>query len=142
MATLEKWTPLPDLDIVERRMRRFFEDVGIAPVHDAGRRCLRDGRGARRRARRARVREHDLAVALIDHTLAIIRRGTRAQDTATKEKDLRLRERPDAYFKRRFHLPVEADTEHVTAEYGKGVLTLHVPKLAAAKPRSVKIVKK
>ena len=31
MATLEKWAPLPDLDIVERRLRRFFEDVGVAP---------------------------------------------------------------------------------------------------------------
>jgi len=39
-------------------------------------------------------------------------------------------------------LPIEADTEHVTAEYDKGVLTMHVPKIAAAKARSVKILKK
>ena len=29
MATLEKWAPLPDLDIVERRMRRFFDELGV-----------------------------------------------------------------------------------------------------------------
>ena len=32
MAMLEKWAPLPDLDVVERRMRRFFEDLGVAPA--------------------------------------------------------------------------------------------------------------
>ena len=140
MATLEKWTPLPDLDIVERRMRRFFEDVGIAPSMTPAADVYETGEELVVELDVPGFDEHDLAVALIDHTLAIS--GTRVHDTATKEKDLRLRERPDAYFKRRFHLPVEADTEHVTAEYGKGVLTLHVPKLAAAKPRTVKIVKK
>jgi HSP20 family protein len=140
MATLEKWTPLPDLDIVERRMRRFFEDVGIAPSMTPAADVYETGEELVVELDVPGFDEHDLAVALIDHTLAIS--GTRVHDTATKEKDLRLRERPDAYFKRRFHLPVEADTEHVTAEYSKGVLTLHVPKLAAAKPRTVKIVKK
>ena len=53
-----------------------------------------------------------------------------------------MRERLEAHFERRFRLPIEADTDHVTAEYGKGVLTLHVPKLAAAQPRSVKILQK
>jgi HSP20 family protein len=140
MATLEKWTPLPDLDIVERRMRRFFEDVGIAPAMTPAADVYETSEELVVELDVPGFDEQDLAVALIDHTLAVS--GTRAHDTAKKEKDLRLRERPDAYFKRRFHLPVEADTEHVTAEYGKGVLTLHVPKLAAAKPRSVKIVKK
>jgi len=32
MPMLERWAPLPDLEVVERRMRRLFEDVGIAPA--------------------------------------------------------------------------------------------------------------
>jgi hypothetical protein len=39
----EQWAPLPDLKIVERRLRRLFEDVGAAPsvtlaadVHETG----------------------------------------------------------------------------------------------------------
>jgi HSP20 family protein len=140
MAMLEKWAPLPDLDIVERRLRRFFEDVGVAPsvtpaadVYDTGTELVveLDVPG---------FDEKELAVALTDHTLTIS--GTRASETATKEKMLRLRERLEAHFERRFQLPIEADTEHVTAEYDKGVLTMHVPKIAAAKARSVKILKK
>jgi len=140
MAMLEKWAPLPDLDIVERRLRRFFEDVGVAPsvtpaadVYDTGTELVveLDVPG---------FDEKELAVALTDRTLTIS--GTRASETATKEKMLRLRERLEAHFERRFQLPIEADTEHVTAEYDKGVLTMHVPKIAAAKARSVKILKK
>ncbi len=26
-----KWSPLRELDLVERRMRRFLEDAGVAP---------------------------------------------------------------------------------------------------------------
>ncbi len=140
MTTLEKWAPLPDLDIVERRMRRFFEDVGVAPsitpaadVYDIGGELVveLDVPG---------FDEHDLSVAVTDHTLTIS--GSRRSDTAEDEKKVRLRERLEAHFERRFQLPIEADTERVTAEYGKGVLTLHVPKLAATKPRSVKILTK
>ena len=140
MATLEKWAPLPDLDVVERRFRRFFEDVGVAPsitpaanIYDSGGELVveLDVPG---------FDERDLSVAVTDHTLAIS--GTRRSETAEDEKKLRLRERLEAHFERRFQLPIEVDTEHVTAEYGKGVLTLHVPRLAAAKPRNVKILAK
>jgi HSP20 family protein len=58
-----------------------------------------------------------------------------------KEKQLRLHERLEATFERRFVLPVETDTEHVSAEYGKGVLTVHVPKTAPSIPRKIEIAK-
>ena len=32
MPTLERWAPIPDLDQVERRMRRLFENAGHAPM--------------------------------------------------------------------------------------------------------------
>lgn len=140
MATLEKWAPLPDLDIFERRLRRFFEDAGVAPSVTPAADIYETGGELVVELDVPGFDEQDLKVAVIDHTLTIS--GTRANETATKEKTLRLRERLEAHFERRFHLPMEVDTEHVTAEYGKGVLTLHVPKIAAAKPRSVKILKK
>src|SRR5204863_8787596 len=31
MATLEKWMPLQELDPIERRMRRLFEDLKFVP---------------------------------------------------------------------------------------------------------------
>ena len=33
MSTLEKWAPpIPDLDIFDRRVRRLFQDLGVAPA--------------------------------------------------------------------------------------------------------------
>ena len=140
MATLEKWAPLPDLDIVERRLRRFFEDVGVAPSVTPAADVYETGSELVVELDVPGFDEKDLTIALTDHTLTIT--GARESEAATKDKELRLRERLEAHFERRFRLPIEADTEHVTAEYGKGVLTLHVPKLSAAKPRNVKILKK
>jgi len=140
MGTLEKWAPLPDFDIVERRLRRFFEDVGVAPSAAPAADVYETNEELVVELDVPGFDEHDLTVALTDHTLAIS--GRRAHEEAAKEKELRLRERLEAHFERRFQLPIEADTEHVTAEYAKGVLTLHVPKLAAAKQRNVTIVKR
>jgi hypothetical protein len=32
MPVLEKWTPFRELDLFDRRMRRFFSDLGVAPA--------------------------------------------------------------------------------------------------------------
>jgi HSP20 family protein len=137
---LEKWAPLPDLDVVERRMRRFFEDVGVAPavtpaadVYDTPDEIVVE-------LEVPGYDESELSVTVYDHTLAVV--GDRKGETAKQEKSLRVRERLDSHFVRRFQLPTETDSAHVQAEYAKGVLTLHVPKLAGLKPRTVTITKK
>ena len=48
-------------------------------------------------------------------------------------------ERSYGQFTRSFSLPPTVDTEKVAAEYQNGVLTVKLPKKAAAKPRQVKI---
>jgi HSP20 family protein len=140
MPMLEKWAPLPDLDVVERRMRRFFEDVGVAPavtpaadVYDTPDEIIVE-------LEVPGYDESELSVSIYDHTLAVV--GDRKGETAKKEKSLRVRERLESHFVRRFQLPTETDSAHVQAEYAKGVLTLHVPKLAGLKPRTVTITKK
>jgi HSP20 family protein len=137
---LEKWAPLPDLDVVERRMRRFFEDVGVAPavtpaadVYDTPDEIVVE-------LEVPGYDESELSVTVYDQTLAVV--GDRKGETAKQEKSLRVRERLDSHFVRRFQLPTETDSAHVQAEYAKGVLTLHVPKLAGLKPRTVTITKK
>ena len=32
MTTMLKWSPFQELDSMERRMRRMFEEIGITPV--------------------------------------------------------------------------------------------------------------
>ncbi len=51
-----------------------------------------------------------------------------------------LRERPQGRFMRVIHLPDELDAASAEASLKDGVLTLRVPKAAAARPRTIKVV--
>lgn len=137
MTTLEKWVPLPDLDLVERRMHRLFEDLGVGPVLTPPADIYESGSELVVELDVPGFDEKELKVAVSDHMLTIT--GERTEESTTTEKAFRRRERLEARFERRFQLPTEADTEHVTAEVAKGVLTLHVPKTAAPKPRTIEI---
>ena len=139
MPVLEKWAPLPDLDLVERRMRRLFEDVGIAAstpaadVYETGDEIVVE-------LEVPGFDESELAVTIVDHTLAVT--GTRTEEKGCEDRALRLRERLESHFERRFRLPAETDSAQIRADYGKGVLTLHVPKVAGLTPRTVTIDRK
>src|SRR5215475_12394508 len=64
--------------------------------------------------------------------------GERALGTK-KNVSFHRRERRSGKFSRTLHLPVDADTEQVRAELRHGLLTLHIPKQAAAKPRQIEV---
>lgn len=141
MPVIEKYSPLRDLDLMERWMRRMFSDFSpsyvpsMTPAADVyeteGEFVVElDVPG---------YAEKELSVELTDHTLTV--RGTRAEDKQRTDKTLQLHERLESFFERRFQLPLETDGEHVKAVYGKGVLTLHVPKTAESKPRKIAIAK-
>jgi HSP20 family protein len=51
-------------------------------------------------------------------------------------------ERSYGQFTRSFVVPQTVDTEHVSAEYHNGVLTVKLPKKPTAKPRQIKIAVK
>ena len=137
MPMLERWAPLPELDLVERQMRRLFDGLGFGPfvtpaadVYEADDELMVE-------LEVPGFAEEELKVSVSDHTLKIA--GHREEATSKKEKTLRMHERLESRFERSFHLPSNADTEHVKAEYGKGVLTLHVPKIKTAIPKTVPI---
>ena len=52
---------------------------------------------------------------------------------------LRHREYAVGDFARRFNVTDAIDVERITAEYADGVLTLGLPKLEAARPRSIQV---
>lgn len=136
---LEKRTPLRELDLMDRRMRRFFEDLGFVPalapaadVYEA------DGEFVVE-LEVPGFDEKELEIKVSDHTLCIT--GERKEQTEKKEKTMRLRERLEKKFERRFELPVDIDGEHVNAEYANGVLAVHVPATSHVEPRKVEITK-
>lgn len=56
-----------------------------------------------------------------------------------KEKEYHIEERMYGAFERSFTLPLTVDSEKITADFDKGVLTVHLPKSRAAMPRGREI---
>jgi len=139
MPVLEKWTPFRELDLFDRRMRRFFSDVGVAPAVMPAADIYESGGEYVVELEVPGYDEKDLEIEVIDHTLMI--KGERKEEKEKKEKDLRLHERLESSFERSFELPSEVEMPQLKAEYGKGVLTLHLPKAVEAKPRKIEISK-
>ncbi len=83
--------------------------------------------------------EKELSVEVFDNTLKVS--GERTETTGGADKTFRLRERLERRFERRLDLPREADTEHITAVFEKGVLQVHVPKRQMASRHKVEISK-
>lgn len=139
MVTVMRRSPFHELDWMERGMRRMFDELGFAPsivpaadVYETKNEFVveLDVPG---------FDEKELGIEVSDHMLVVT--GERRDVEAEREKDFRLRERLEERFERRFHLPPEADTEHVKARFVKGVLEVHTPKLAATTPHKIEIEK-
>jgi HSP20 family protein len=139
MTTIVRWTPFQELDSIERRMRRMFEEIGVAPtllpaanVYDTDEEFVVE-------LEVPGFDEKELGVEVSDHHLTVT--GERAETKEEDKKTFRLHERLERQFERSFALPIEADTEHVKATFAKGVLAIHAPKLAVSKPNKVEIGK-
>jgi HSP20 family protein len=139
MSTLVRWAPFSDLDVIERRMRRMLEDFGVvaaplpaADMYETDKELIveLDVPG---------FEEKELGLEVSDHTLTI--KGERTAEKEAKRKSYYLHERLEKHFERRFVLPAELDTEHIDAKFRTGVLEVHVPKIEAARPRTIEITK-
>ena len=139
MTTLVRWTPFRDFDLMERRMRRFFDDVGFVPAQLPAADVYETPQEFVIELEVPGFAEKDIGLEVTDHTLVI--KGEVKEAKEEKEKTFLLHERLERTFERRFFLPELADTEKVTATFKEGVLELHAPKIAAAKPRRITIGK-
>jgi HSP20 family protein len=79
----------------------------------------------------------DIDLRVENQTLTLS--GERKFDKEDSRKGYHRIERAYGQFTRTFALPSTVDTEKVEAGYSNGVLTIKLPKKAAAKPRQVKI---
>lgn len=144
-------TPLRDpmLDLLynlERRMGRVFEPFGDPewrmsepasawmPVVD----IFEDADAVRLVAEIPGVQPKDVNISVADNVLTI--HGTKLQETALEHAEKVHRyERTCGEFERSFTIPPTLDVEHIRASYGDGLLTLVLPKIEKAKPRSIKV---
>jgi len=130
-----KWSPFRDMEALERRVRRLFDEP-LLPALPAADVYETEGEFVVE-LEVPGFEEKDLAIEIGDHTLSVT--GTRSTVEDKEDKSFRLHERLEASFARRFDLPGEADTTSVEAGFEQGVLTIRAPKLEDAKPRRVEI---
>lgn len=135
--TIVKWTPFTELDSMERRMRRIFEEIGFAPVLAPAADVYETDDEFVVELEVPGYDEEELSIEVSDHMLAI--KGSRTKEKEEERKEFALHERLERAFERRFILPSEADTEHLKACFSEGVLEVHAQKLEAAKPKKVAI---
>jgi HSP20 family protein len=133
---LVRWSPLQELDTVERRMRRMFDQLGGVPTWPAADVYESNGDYVFE-LEVPGYEEKDLAVEVTDHMLTV--KGDRTETTEEKEKTYFLNERLARSFERRFELPPEAKTDKVAAEFKQGVLIVHAPKAEAPAPRRIEV---
>jgi HSP20 family protein len=132
-----RMTPMRDLDSMERQIRRAFEQAGFAPTLGPAADVYETKDDFVVELDVPGYEEKEIEIEVLDHTLVV--KGLQEQTKKTDEKTFRLRERLERHFERRFALPVEADTDHATAKFVKGVLELRAPKIPSAKPRKIAI---
>jgi HSP20 family protein len=79
----------------------------------------------------------DIDVRVENQTLTIT--GERKFEQQRTDKGYHLLERSYGHFQRSFAVPNTFDTDNINASFKNGVLTVSLPKKAAAKPRQIKI---
>lgn len=141
MATLYIWEPFrapagrnitPDQTIRRQRVQQHGRNR-IAPAFDVS----EDAENYYVQAALPGLKPEDLQISLENQVLTI--RGEfkpREQPEGTR---YHVREHMTGSFERSFHFRLPLAVEHVQANFTNGVLTLHLPKSDAIKPRRIAV---
>ena len=134
---LARFDPVAELNDLQRR---FFEDGVLSPLR-GGRRpavdvYMRDDSRMTIEAHLPDFDRSDITIDLDDG--AIVIQAERHEQQQDKQKRYVMRETASSVY-RRIALPEQADTEHITAEFEHGMLTVGVPLKEATTPRHIEI---
>ena len=143
---LIRWDPFRELEGIQSRLNRLFheaparrsEDEALffsdwAPAVD----IQETEKEYVVNADLPDVKKEDVKVEVDDGILIV--EGERKQEKEETGKKFHRVERAYGKFVRRFALPTEIDAAKVQAEFKDGVLNVHLPKSAAAKPKTVEV---
>src|SRR3972149_639485 len=107
--TLVKWSPLAELEAMERRMRRLFDEAGFAPAALPAADVYETDDEIVVELEVPGFEEKELEIEVADHTLTV--KGQRTETKEEKEKAFQLKERLQSPFERRFPLPTGTDPQ-------------------------------
>ena len=143
--SLVRWDPFRELETIQTRLNRLFGEVPDraaeqgsvfsewAPAVDVA----ETEKEYVIKADLPELKKEDVKVELLDGVLTV--EGERKQEKEEKGKTFHRVERSYGKFVRRFALPTEVDAAKVQAEFKDGVLSVHLPKTAVAKPKAIEV---
>jgi HSP20 family protein len=141
-----KWNPFRELEDIQTRLNRVFNEAPLrrtegdglffadwAPPVD----IQETEKEYVIKAELPEVKKENVKVEMLDGVLTI--EGERKQENEEKGKKFHKVERAYGKFVRQFALPAEVEAAKVQAEFKDGMLNVHLPKSAGAKPKTVEV---
>jgi HSP20 family protein len=145
--SMTRWDPFKELEDMSTRLNRYFGQGRARSLAENGSETLADWVPAMDiqetegeylvHADLPAVNKEDVKVSVQEGVLAV--EGERRQEREEKGRKFHRIERSYGKFVRRLALPTDVDEQKVAAEFKDGVLSVHLPKSTAAKPRSIDV---
>ena len=141
-----RWDPFRELNAVQERMNRLFNDAYRAADDDVMRRGVwappvdifdSGNQELVIKAELPEMKKDDIQITVENNTLTL--RGEKKMDSDIKEECCHRIERTYGAFSRTFSLPTTVDTSKVSADYKDGVLTIKLPVREEAKPKQIQV---
>ncbi len=144
MTVLTRWDPFRELNALQNRMTRLFEDqyggreealttgAFVPPVD-----IYEDEHSIQLKLEAPGIDEKDLDIKVENNVLTVS--GERKFEKEEKEENFHRLERRYGSFSRSFTLPNTVNTEDIQADYDHGVLKIRLAKRAEAKPKQIKV---
>jgi HSP20 family protein len=142
-----RWDPFRDLNVLQDRMNRLFEDAGRgwrgneepaatttwSPAVD----IFETEGEIVVKAELPGMDRNDITLNLEKNVLTL--KGDRKLEKETKDDNYHRIERSYGSFSRAFSIPATVDEEKISADYKEGVLKIVLPKKEQAKPKQIRI---
>ena len=141
-----RWDPFRDLNLLQDRMNRLFDDAGRgwradepaatttwSPAVD----IFETEGEIVVKAELPGMERKDITLHLENNVLSL--RGERKFEKETKDENYHRIERSYGAFSRSFAIPATVDEEKIRADYKDGVLNIVLPKKEQARPKQIKI---
>jgi HSP20 family protein len=142
MAMLARWDPWREMNRVQEEMSRLLgdssalragESLGWAPATD----IYEDEDGLSLKFELAGVDPKDVDIRFENGVLTI--KGERKMEKEEKKENYHRVELSYGAFNRSFSLPPTVDADKIEAGFKSGILVVHLPKKAEAKPKSIQV---
>lgn len=147
--SIMRWRPGRELATIRDEMNRLFDEFFSGFPFPERRRGLMEGEWAPTvdvaetdenivvTAELPGVKQNDVEISVVNDVLTL--KGEKKEEKEIKKENYHRIERSYGSFQRSITLPTGVQADKAKATYKDGVLTITIPKVEEAKPKSIKI---